>query len=157
MSVSVKIFQHFEINIGGELKEGGSRTVAEEILVDGHVFEVRTQIDDAFEEEVLWTTADGGIADFDFLWFESDADVFLELRNTMSPDEFLLFEVSADIPLILSSDDIGAYDTATRFDEGAPYAVLVEATDFDQADQISVKNNAAADAGDATVRLVLIT
>ena len=153
MSVSIKVFQHFEINIGGELKEGGSRTAAEEISVDGHVFEVRTQIDDNYLDEVLWTTGDGAVDDFDFLWFESDADVFLELRNTRSPDEFLLFEVSADIPFMLSSDDVGAYDTTTRIDD----AQLVEATDFDQVDQITVQNNVADAAGDATVRLVLIT
>lgn len=153
MSVTIKVFQHFEVSIGGELKEAGSRETAQEITAAGHVFEVRAQVDDNYLDEVLWTTGDGNIDDFDFLWFESDADVFLELRNTMSPDEFLLIEVKADIPLMLSSDNVGSYATTTRLDD----AQLVEATDWDQVDQITVQNNVADEAGDATVRLVLIT
>ena len=149
---TIKLTQHFTLTVGGEAKEAGSLTVPQEITVDGLIFEVRTTVATEYIDEVLWTAGNGNIDDFDFLWFESDQDVFLELRNTMATDEFLLFEVKAGVPFVLTSDDIAGYQTTTRFDDAA----LVEATDFDQADQITVQNNTTGGTA-ATVRLVLAT
>ncbi len=153
MSATIKLFQHFEVSLGGELKEAGSRTVAKEITVDGQVYEVRAVVADNYLDEILWTSGDGNIDNFDFLWIESDKNVFVELRNTQATDEFLLFEVKANIPFVLASDDVAGYQTATRFDDAA----LIEATDFDQVDRITVQNNVADAAGDANVRMILIT
>lgn len=148
----LSLTQHFTLTIGGENKEAGSLITPQEITVDGLVFECRTTVATEYLDEVLWTTGNGNIDTFDFLWFESDQDVFLELRNTMVPDEFLLFEVKANIPFVLASDNIAGYDTTTRFDDAA----LIEGTDWDQADQITVQNNTTG-GSTATVRLILIT
>jgi hypothetical protein len=153
MSVTCKIFQHLELNVGGELKEAGSRTVAEEVTVDGYVFETRAAVPDNYLDQILWTAGDGGIDDFDVLYVESDEDIFLELRNTQATDEFVLLEVKAGVPLILRSDDVAGYQSTTRLDD----AELVEATDYDQVDRITAQRNVADDEGDATVRLLLIT
>jgi len=149
---TLNLTQHFTLTIGGEAKEAGSLTTPQEITVDGYVFECRTTVATEYIDEVLWTTGDGNLDNFDFLWFESDADVFLELRNTMATDEFLLFEVKAGVPFVLTSDDVGGYQTSTRFDDAA----LVEATDFDQVDQITVQKNTTGGSA-ATVRLILVT
>lgn len=155
MSVSIKVFQHFEVTVGGELKEGGSRETAQTITADGTVYDIRTVVADNYTVETLWTTGNGNVDNFDFLYFESDADVFLELRNTMTTDEFILIEVTANIPLMLSSDDIAGYQTTSRLD--GSQLVRGGTDDFDVCDNIAVQNNVADDAGDANVRLVLIT
>lgn len=159
MATTVEITTHLEVILGAEgsaagyvVKELGSKTVPVSYdITNGHVHEVRAQCDDDYLDEVLWTTGDGNFDTFELLWFVSDADVFLELRNTQATDEFILIEIKADVPLILTSDDIAGYDTATRFDDAA----LIEATDWDQCDQITVQRNVADAAGDATVHLAL--
>lgn len=152
MAVDVEITTHLKLTVGSTVKEYGNLTTPVTFsITNGHVFEVRAQCDDNYLDEILWTTGDGNVDTFELLWFESDADVFLELRNTQATDEFILIEVKADVPLILTSDDIAGYQTSTRFDD----AVLAEATDFDQVDQITVQNNAADAGGNATVHLVL--
>lgn len=149
---TVEITQHMTVTLGGVVKAyGDTETPVNFTITDGLVHEVRAIVADDYIDEVLWTTGDGNLDTFELLWFLSDADVFIELRNTQATDEFILLEVKANVPLILTSDDIAGYDTATRFDD----AVLVEATDFDQCDQITVQRNAADAAGDATVHLVL--
>lgn len=151
---TAEITQHLKITVGGVVKEFGSTTVPVEMdITNDYVYEVRTVIPENYLDEVLWTTGDGAIDTFELLWFVSDADVFLELRNTMATDEFIVIECKADVPILISSDDIGGHDSgATRFDD----AQQVEGTDYDQADQISVQRNVAAAGGDALVHLVLL-
>lgn len=149
---TLNLTQHFSVTVGGEIKEAGSLVTSQSISVDGHLFECRTTVATEYIDEILWTAGNGNIDDFDFLWFESDQDVFLELRNTQATDEFLLVEVKADIPFVLASDNVAGYQTTTRFDD----AELAEATDWDQVDQITVQNNTTGSTA-ATVRLVLIT
>lgn len=152
MADTVEITTHLKVILGGVTKEYGSTTVPVELnLADGHVFETRAQIDDDYHDDVLWNSGEGGLDKFELLWFESDADVFLELRTDMVADEYLIFEVQANVPLILTSDDMAGHDTAARFDG----AVLVEDTDFAQCDQIAAQRNVADDAGDSIVHLVL--
>lgn len=154
MASTVEIITHLSVTLGSATKEFGHKTVAQNFTItNGHVHEVRAQIDDNYLDEVLWTTGDGNMDTFELLWFETDADVFLELRSDMVADEFLLIEAKAHVPLILTSDDIAGHDTATRFDD----AVLVEDTDWAQCDRISVQRNVADDAGDAIVHLVLFS
>lgn len=151
---TVEIITHLKVTLGGVVKEYGSKTVpVEYTITNGHVYEARAQIDDNYLDDTLWTTGDGGLDTFELLYFISDADVFLELRTDMGTDEFLYLEVKANVPLILTSDDAGAADTASRFDD----AVLIEDTDWAQIDMISVQRNVADDAGDATVHLVLMS
>lgn len=149
---TVEILTHLSVTLGGVVKEYGHKTTPVEFTVtNGHVFEARAQVDDNYLDEVIWQKGDGGFDTFELLYFKSDADVFLELRSDMGTDEFIVVEVKANIPLILTSDDIAGHDTATRFDD----AVLVEDTDWAQCDQISVQRNVADDAGNALVHLVL--
>lgn len=151
---TVSITQHMTVTLSGVVKTYGSLTTPVEFdITNDHVYEVRTQIDENYLDEVIWTTGDGAVDTFELLWFVSDADVFLELRNTMVGDEFIVIECKADVPIIISSDDIAGHDTATRFDD----AQLIEATDWDQCDQISVQRNVAAAGGNAKVHLVLLT
>lgn len=154
MATTVEITQHLKVTLGGVVKEyGNTETPVEFDITNGYVYEARALVADDYIDEVLWQTGDGDLDTFELLWFESDADVFIELRNTQATDEFILLEVKANVPLILTSDDIAGFDTATRFDD----AVLVEATDFDQCDQVTVQRNVADAAGDATVHLVLFS
>lgn len=122
-------------------------------VTNGYVHEVRNVVVDDYTVQAIWTTGDGGIDTFELLYFISDADVFLELRNTQATDEFVMVECKANVPFILNSDDTAGYTTTSRLDGSQ----LVEATDYDQVDKISVYNNAADDAGDATVHLILMT
>lgn len=153
MSVDIAITTHITGTFGGVVKEYGSlATPVTFTVTDGLIHEVRAIVADNYLDEVLWTTGDGNFDTFELLFFLSDADVFIELRNTQATDEFLLLEVKANVPLILTSDDIAGYQTSTRFDD----AELVEATDWDQCDRITVQRNVADAAGDATVHLVLM-
>lgn len=152
MATTVSITTHLSVTLGGVIKEYGSLAIPVEFdITDGLVHEVRTIVADDYEDEVLWTIGDGNLDTFELLWFKSDADVFIELRNTQATDEFILIEVKAGVPLILTSDDIAGYDTATRFDDAA----LIRATDFETCDRITVQRNVADAAGDAVCHLVL--
>lgn len=153
MAETVEITTHMKITLGGVVKEYGSTTSPVDFtLTNGHVFETRGQVDDDYHDDVLWNSGEGGLATFELLYFKSDADVFLELRTDMAADEFVIIEVKANIPLILTSDDMAGHDTAARFDG----AVLVEDTDWAQCDQVAVQRNVADDAGDAVWHLVLM-
>ena len=151
---TVKIWTHLEVTLGSATKEFGHKTVPEEFTItNGHIFEARAQIDENYQDDVLWNSGEGGLDKFELLWFESDADVFLELRTDMAADEYLIIEVKAGIPLILTSDDMAGHNTAARFDG----AVLVEDTDWAQCDQIAAQRNVAAAGGNALVHLVLFS
>lgn len=148
MSTTVKIYSYFEADVGGEIKSGGSRTVAKEVTAAAdEVYEVRTVVADNYVDVVLWDSGDGGVDDFDFLWFESDVDVLLELivDRAGSPSSSVI-EVKAGVPFFMSSDD-GENTTISGGSE----------TTVDQIDRITCQRNVADGAGDATVRLVLMT
>ena len=150
---TAELTTHLKVTVGGVEKTFGSKSTPVDVTITSeHIFEVRGQCDDNYLDEVIWTTGDGNIDNFSLLWFESDIDVFLELRSDMGTDEFILVEAKAGVPLVLASDDIAGYDTATRFDD----AELVENTDWAQCDRISVQNNVADAIGDATYHLVLM-
>lgn len=153
---TVNITTHLTVTLGSAhqevVKEYGSLATPFHFdITNGLVHEVRAIVADDYGVEKLWGTGDGNLDNFELLWFLSDVDVFLELRSDMAADEFILIEVKADVPLILTSDDMAGHDTASRLDG----AVLVEATDYAQVDQITVGNDAADAAGDAKVHLVL--
>lgn len=150
MSATVKIINHLEVSLGGELVEIGSRTVPSEITIAGNKFEVIKTITnaaspDAYNRQVLWESGDGGISDFDVLAFYSDAAVLLELTidRAVTP-EYATLNIAAGVPLILSTDDLLAAITVDN-----------TVTTMDQIDQIAVQNNAVT--GSANVRLLLLT
>ena len=143
--MSVKIYAEFRAIVNGDLRAGGSRTSSADISVAGEVYEAATTVQDNYNLETLWTAGDGGVSDFDFLWFESDVDVLLQLKHGSA---YQVHEVKGGAPFMLSSDVVqnvqisdGAQQTAT----------------LDDIDQIDVHRNVADAVGDATVRLVLIS
>ena len=153
---TVEITTHMKVTLGtgasAIVKEYGSLTSPVEFdITNGHVHEIRALIADDYLDEVLWTTGDGNFDTFELLRFESDADVFIELRSTVGGlDQYVLLEVKADVPLILTSDDIAA-TAATQLGAGE----LTDGIEFDQCDRIQILRNVADAAGDATVHLVL--
>jgi hypothetical protein len=151
---TVEITTHMSVTLGSVVKEYGSTTdPVNYTITNGHVFETRGQVDDDYSDDVLWNSGEGGLDKFELLYFISDADVFLELRTDMAADEYLIIEVKANVPLILTSDDMAGHDTAARFDG----LVLVEDTDWAQCDQIAVQRNVGAAGGDAVWHLVLMS
>jgi len=107
----------------------------------------RLVVADNYTRVVVWQDGDGGVADFDLLIVLSDVNVLLELTiDRAGTPLYAVVEVKANIPYLLSSDDMVA-------------AVLTNgsATTMDQIDQIAIKNNVADDAGDANVTIILAT
>lgn len=155
MSVTASLTTHLTLTVGSltgsVVKTFGSLTTPADItLTDGLIHEVRAVVEDDYGVETLWTTGDGNLDTFEFLWFMTDAAVFLELRTDMATDEYLILPVQAYVPFILAGDDAAGID-ADRLDG----AVLVEATDYAQVDRIRVCRDVADAAGDATVHLLL--
>ena len=120
----------------------------------GVLFDVGEVIPDDTTAEVLWVTGQGGIDTFEYLFFLSDVDVYVELANVdTSPDERLVLLVRAGIPLVIPSGVMGGFASDTsRLDSAA----LVSGTDYDNVTEISVQNDAADGVGDATIRLLLL-
>ena len=146
MSVTLNIYTNFEVTMPeGDTYEGGSRTVAKTLTVAGDVHESRVTVADNYTEQVMWTTGDGGISTFDFLYCESDADILLNFKQAGA--EYATVNVNANVPLILGSDDFLA---VVLQGDAAPETLVAMAL-------ITAKNNVADAAGDAHVRLVLIT
>ncbi len=151
---TLSLTQHFTVTLNGKPLTLGSLVTPQSITIGEGAFDTRKVVDDNYVYEVLWATGDGGLDTFSFLWFESDADVLLELRNDDATDEFAIIEVKADIPFVLNSDDMLANDAgASDITDGTETAAAA----IDQIDQIAVQNNVADAAGDATVRLVLFS
>ena len=148
MSATVKIINHLEVSLGGELVEIGSRSTPVEVTIEGEKFEAITQVTNAadpndFVRQLLWVAGDGGVDDFDVLAFLSDTDVLLELQN--SDGTYATIAVEADFLLILAPDDLLATVT-TDGTESTLFAI----------DEIAVQNN-NDDTSTATVRLLLLT
>ena len=120
----------------------------------GVLFDTLEIIPDDTTVESLWVTGQGGIDTFEYLFFLSDVDVYIELANTTpSPDERLLLFVKGKIPLMLPGGKMGGFASDTSRLDGN---VLVSATDYNNITAISVQNDAADGVGDATVRLLLL-
>ena len=150
MSVILSVTQHITFTVGNEVKTYGSLTTPVSVtLTVGQVHETRAVVEDNYGVEALWTTGDGNLDTFEFLWFLSDADVFLELR-TVTTAEYILLPITANVPFILVGDDAAGID-ADRLDG----AVLVDGVDYAQVDRIRVSRDVADAKGDATVHLVL--
>jgi len=149
MSVTIKRFDAFEVTVGGELKEGGSRETAVEITAASEVvFDFQATVADNYQVETLWQNA-APMTDFDFLWFISDQDVYLELvLDRATVPSYRSFKVAANVPFCMATDDM----VAVQLTEGAAEGAAVN-----QIDQINCKRDVADAIGDAQVRLVLLT
>ncbi len=120
----------------------------------GIVFDTTDTVTDNFGIETLWQTGWGGIDTFEYLFFLSDLDVYLELANTdTDPDERVILFVRGGIPLMIPGGLMGGFTSDTsRLDA----SILVSGTDYDNVTWIKVQRNVEEGVGDATVRLILV-
>jgi hypothetical protein len=154
---TLRVYSYFDVVIEDEVVLGGQRDTPEEVPVAGDRYDVAKSVanssGDNYNSQTLWQSGDGGLTSFDFLWFKSDADVLLELRNDNATDQFAVVEVKAGVPFMLGGKGLLGNDDAT-----SPLGADGSATSTDDIDQITVKNNADGTDADvtATCRLVLI-
>lgn len=146
MSVTLRVFQSFEMAVGNQPVSGGSRSKPTEITVDGLSLELPKSLAGVTTWNA-WLGSDGPISDFDFLWIESDHDVAIELMadaNAGVGTVVFAKEVKAGEPWCILHDDAMANYTAA-FATGT----------MDVIDRIRIRNRHATDV--AVIRLVLVT
>ncbi len=157
MASTFKVAFEFAVrsSLGKVLQSLGDRFIRTTITPTlGIVFDVGDVIADNFGQDTLWTTGQGGIDTFEYLFFLSDVDVYLEVANTdTSPDERFLVLVRGGIPLVIPGGLMGGYGSDTSRLDGS---VLVLSTDYDNITEIRVQRDEAEGVGDATVRLMLV-
>lgn len=153
MSETLKFTQKFSMDLadGTTFTLGDEFTPLELSVTNGYKYETLAVVADDYGSEVLWATGDGGMDTFEVALIYSDADVWIELRNEQETDEFTLIELQAGVWHVLTSDNMGAYQTTTRIDG----EVLANNTDYGQIDQITATRDVADGQGDAQVRIIL--
>ncbi len=118
----------------------GTAGVVEDVLVT-----------DAFGVATLWVTPQAGITTYEKAYIFSDVDLAVEIRTDNGTPEFILMFIEANtltpLPALLGGNTTESIDGA----------ILVQGTDYDNADQIRVQRDVAAAIGDATVTLYLFT
>lgn len=151
---TLNLTQHFEATLAdGTVLEIGSKTTAQTLtLTGGTRYDTLVVVADNYGAETLWTTGNGGMDTFEVALVYSDVDVWLNLRNEQATDEFALIQIQGGLWHILTTDNMGGYQTTTRIDG----AVLVDNTDYGQVDQIVAHRDEADGQGDATVHLILL-
>lgn len=130
----------------GEVISGGSRTAPESITVDGNHKNISRSLANNTTIDVWITGADESVTDFDFAYFVSDQNVYLELTVDKGNDvgrEEIAIELQAGIPFALTSDDAYALYT-TDFAAGTA----------DVIDQIRIRNVSGST---ANVRAMIVT
>ena len=162
MSVTVKIYQMVQVDVGGEIKSLGSITTPlEYTAATEEVFDVRAAVTNAvadasgdYVRQVLWVEGYGGVSDFDALFFECDADCLLELTCDKDGDStgptYSTIKVPVDATvgkgrLFIAGDDLVQIITT----DGTVTTML-------RIDQIAVQNPSAI-VNTVNVRLILIT
>jgi hypothetical protein len=153
---TIKLVAQFTVDLGGEFKSSGDLVTELTITAaDGDFFDVQTTVFndnsplDNFTLVTLWNDGDGGLADFDFLWFTADAECLLLLiHDRANTPKYTTVKIAANIPYILSSD--AAYNLIPQ--DGTLITL-------DKIDQIKCKNETTSASADTTVncRLVLVT
>lgn len=143
---TLSVWQAYELTVDGEQIKGGSRTAPVTITVDGKRLEAYKSQSTATTWDVWTTGAEEPLTDFDFLFVESDQNVFLELtvdQNNGTGREEIAIEIQANRPFMLCSDDAKANYT-TDFAAGSD----------DVIDMVRIRNESGST---AAVRVVLIT
>lgn len=151
---TLNLIQHFEVTLADNtvLKIGSKVTPLTLTLTNGTRYDTLVVVADNYGAETLWTTGGGGMDTFEVALVYSDVDVWLELRNEQATDEFALVQIQGGVWHVLSTDNMGGYQTMTRIDG----AVLADNTDYGQIDNITAHRDVAAAAGAATVHLILL-
>lgn len=146
----------FQLALTGEAQRRfGDKTTPVNLTVNGQVWDSSNiVVADNFGNVTLWQSPQGGLTSFQYLLFTSNADVWLELANTVpATDERLIIFVAANSILALPSGKMGGYaSNVSRFDG----AVMVSGTDYNFINEIRVDRDVTDLAGDATVRLMLV-
>lgn len=146
MSSTLRVYQGFELAVGNAVFNGGSRSKPVEITVDQRPLDLPKTLA-ALTTWNAWLASDGPIADFDFLYIESDHDVTIELMadsNDGVGTVVFAKQIKAGEPWMILHDDAYANYTA-NFGTGT----------LDVIDRIRVRNFHASDS--AVIRLVLVT
>lgn len=143
----VHYYSYFEVTTaqGSHLK-GGSLQVPQRITVDGDYLDLRQTLATSTTWDAWATGTEEPVTDFDFLFLESDQDVFLELVVDTAGDvgqEEIAFKVRANVPFVMAYDDAKAL-----------YSEDFAAGTDDQIEQLRVRNESGSS---AKVRLVLVT
>jgi len=150
MSVTLKLRQ--ALIVDGHVVLGDKVSDTPITLANGQQFAVEGKvIADDYGEDVLWETGDGGMDTFSHGFIYSDKDVWLQMRNTQGTPQYILRKIDANVLTEITGTTGGS--TSALIDG----ADLVEATDWDQVDQIRVQRDEADGEGDASVSLYLFS
>lgn len=158
MSFSADITTFFQASTGNALKTGGSLTVVKQLTGLTEVFEAQavitnTSVDD-FNLRTIWTTGDGDVDDFDFL--------FIENLNTVAANSMIVSLITdqAGTPLFANLT-IPASNYLLLPNGGMTNIALTDGSveTGDLIDQIKFKNDITGASADVTLtaRLVLLT
>lgn len=155
MATLEQIIQFSLAVLGENTRKIGEKTSPTDLTVNGQVFDTgNVTVADNFGTATLWQANQGGMASFSYLILLTNADIYVELANTVpATDERLLFKVPANTICVLPSSVMGGFASNTSRLDGA---VLVSATDYNLITDVKVQRDVADAVGDATVRLVLI-
>lgn len=146
MSATLRVWKAFEVVINGHVVAGGSRSKPVEITVAGSVLDDTKSMADS-TTWTAWTTGSGvALTDFDYLYIESDQDVWLELTADVGAEVGTVVfakQIKANEPFDLLHDDAYANYTA-NFGSGTA----------DVVDRVRIRNISG---NTANVRVVLVT
>src|SRR5688500_5163274 len=135
----------FNLIGGSQPLSGAARPNPIEIEVTGTFTDHRISVA-ATTTKTIWTASSDELADFDFLWIESDQELYVELTVDVGGevgDELLTKVIQANQPFVLISDDALANYTAN-------FATGTE----DVIDRLRIRNPGSTA---ANVRVVMIT
>lgn len=154
MAATLEALQYFEARglTGSENEPFGERAEFNSFTLTGRIHKTLILVADNFQEETLWQTGQGGVADFLFALIRTDKDILIQTRNNLGTPEFTMFEVKANIIGVIGGRSAGG--TATSF-KGDGVADVLD-TDFADIDQLIAKRNVADGVGDANVKLMLL-
>jgi hypothetical protein len=145
VTVVLSVYKAMNLPIGGGVLDRGSRSAPIQITVDGLHEELRKTLATATTWDV-WSAGANVLADFDYLWIESDQDVSLELTCDVGGEVgTVVFAVivKAGRPFDLLTDDAVALYTA-NFASGTT----------DVIDRLRIRN---ASGSTANIRVLLVT
>lgn len=139
---TLRVWKAFEVDIGGVKYSGGSRSDALELTVTQAV-QIGPFSLAASTTRTIWTGSSDELADFDFLWILSNADIRAEL--TVDADDDVGDElwgriIEADMPFDLLGD--GAL---------ADYTASFATGTADVIDRLRLRNASASAAATVTV------
>ena len=141
---TLKVWKAFEMDLATDVIRGGSRSAPKEIEVTGLKFDKEFTLATSTTLD-LWTSADA-VTNFDYLWLESDQDIYVEWTC----------DRGAEVGLVVFGDIIEANHPWDRFydDALALYTANFATGTADVIDRIRLRNVSGTT---ANIRAVLIT